>query len=85
MLSEIKLSLPSNDNFTMREMIYNYRNMYRFVDNSQKKLYNENGFYAKNPVNGVAISENQNCRYREHITWNDTLNVLWDKCGRTGK
>ena len=47
MLSEIKLSLPSNDNFTMRQVIYNYLYMYRFIDNEQKELYNEDRFYAE--------------------------------------
>ena len=47
MLSEIKLSLPSDDNFTMRRVIYNYLCMHRFIDNVQKKLYNEDGFYAE--------------------------------------
>lgn len=47
MLSEIKLSLPSTDNFTMRQMIYNYLYMYSFIDNVQKRLYNEDRFYAE--------------------------------------
>lgn len=47
MLSEIKLSLPSTDNFTMRQMIYNYLYMYSFIDNAQKRLYNEDRFYAE--------------------------------------
>ena len=47
MLSEIKLSLPSNDNFTMRQVIYNYLYVYRFIDNVQKELYNEDRFYAE--------------------------------------
>lgn len=47
MLSEIKLSLPSDDNFTMRRVIYNYLCVHRFIDNVQKKLYNEDGFYAE--------------------------------------
>ncbi|WP_308594207.1 hypothetical protein [uncultured Gemmiger sp.] len=47
MLSEIKLSLPSTDNFTMRQMIYNYLYMYSYIDNVQKRLYNEDRFYAE--------------------------------------
>jgi len=47
MLSEIKLSLPYNDNFTMLKVIYNYLCLYSFIDNKQKELYNIRKFQAK--------------------------------------
>lgn len=31
----------------MRQMIYNYLYMYSFIDNAQKRLYNEDRFYAE--------------------------------------
>ena len=64
----------------MQRMIYNYLCMYSFIDNTQKKLYNGDRFYAVKQREGKNMDElnkhniddadTENCAHRGALKTN---------------